>query len=194
MFSIGTTLNLLARPAAHWCRSDMARPTGIRPRHSRSCPSREGKSCACKPTYEASVWSAREGKKIRKTFPTLSAARGWRADAQVGLRKGTLRAPTSTTLRQAADAWLAGAREGSIRTRSGDPYKPSTIRSYEATLQRRILPELGAAKLSAIARIDLQDFADRLLAEQLDPSTIRNTLMPLRVIYRRALNRGEVAF
>src|SRR4051794_38663968 len=153
MFSIGTTLNLLARPAAHWCRSDMARPTGIRPRHSRSCPSREGKPCACKPTYEASVWSAREGKKIRKTFPTLAAARGWRADAQVGLRKGTLRAPTSTTFRQAADAWLACARDGSVRTRSGDPFKPSAIRSYEGSLRNRVLLELGAAKLSEIGRV-----------------------------------------
>ena len=138
-------------------------------------------------------WSARDGKKLRKTFPTLAAARGWRADAQVGLRKGTLRAPTPTTLRQAADAWLAGARDGSIRTRSGDAYKPSAIRSYEGSLRNRVLPELGAAKLSAITRVDLQDLADRMLGEGLDPSTIRNTLMPVRAIYRRALTRGEVA-
>jgi integrase len=39
----------------------------------------------------------------------------------------------------------------------------------------------------------VQDLADRLLAEGLDPSTIRNTLMPLRVIYRRAVARGDVA-
>jgi integrase len=171
----------------------MAVPTGIQLRHSRSCPSREGEACACRPTYEASVWSARDGKKIRKTFPTLAAARGWRADAQVGLRKGTLRAPTSTTLRQAADAWLAGARDGSVRTRSGDAYKPSAVRSYEGSLRKRVLPELGASRLSEIGRVDLQDFADRMLAEGLDPSTIRNTLMPLRAIYRRALTRGEVS-
>jgi integrase len=139
------------------------------------------------------VWSARDAKKVRKTFPTLAAARGWRADAQVGLRKRTFRAPTSTTLRQAADAWLAGARDGSVRTRSGDAYKPSAIRSYEGSLRKRVLPELGAAKLSDIGRVDLQDFADGLVAEGLDPSTIRNTLMPVRAIYRRALNRGEVS-
>jgi integrase len=170
----------------------MALPTGIRIRHSRSCPSRGGGPCACRPSYEASAWSARDGKKLRRTFPTLAAARGWRADAQVGLRKGTLRAPTSTTLRQAADAWLAGARDGSIRTRSGDAYKPSVIRSYEGSLRNRVLPELGAAKLSAITRVDLQDLADRMLGEDLDGSTIRNTLMPVRAIFRRALSRGEV--
>jgi integrase len=170
----------------------MALPTGIRLRHSRSCPSWVSEACTCRPSYEAAVWSARDGKKIRKTFPTLAAARGWRADAQVGLRKRTLRAPASTTLRQAADAWLAGARAGSIRTRSGDLYKPSASRSYDGALRRRVLPELGAARLSEIGRVDLQDFADRLLAEGLDPSTIRNTLMPLRAIFRRALARGEV--
>lgn len=40
---------------------------------------------------------------------------------------------------------------------------------------------------------DLQDFADRLCADGLDPSTVRNTLMPLRAIFRRAVARGEVA-
>ncbi len=40
---------------------------------------------------------------------------------------------------------------------------------------------------------DLQDLADRLLAEGLDPSTIRNALMPLRALFRRAVARGEVA-
>jgi site-specific recombinase XerC len=39
----------------------------------------------------------------------------------------------------------------------------------------------------------VQDFPDRLLADGLDPNTVRNILMPLRAIYRRALQRGDVA-
>jgi integrase len=39
----------------------------------------------------------------------------------------------------------------------------------------------------------LQDFADELFSAGLSPSTIRNTMLPLRAIYRRALHRGEVA-
>lgn len=38
----------------------------------------------------------------------------------------------------------------------------------------------------------MQDLADRLFAQSLDPSTIRNALMPLRAIYRRAVSRGDV--
>src|SRR5581483_2518014 len=40
---------------------------------------------------------------------------------------------------------------------------------------------------------DLQDFVDRQVAAGRAPSTVRNSLLPLRAIYRRALQRGEVA-
>jgi integrase len=122
----------------------------------------------------------------------LAAARAWRSDTQVGVRRGTIRAPVPTTLTEAANAWIEGAREGTIRTRSGHIYKPSALRGYESALRTRILPELGSVKLSGISRLDVQDLADRLLAEGLDPSTVRNTLMPLRAIFRRAVTRGEL--
>ena len=139
------------------------------------------------------MFSNRDGRKLRKTFPTLAAARAWRHDAAVSVRKGTMRAPTPTTVAEAADAWLAGARDGSIRNRSGDEFKPSTLHGYELSLRSHLLDLFGPSKLGDVSRADVQDFADRLLAQGLDPSTIRNTLMPLRAIYRRALSRGEVA-
>jgi integrase len=170
----------------------MSHNVGIEIRHSKTCPAREGANCRCKPTYQASVWSARDNRRIRRTFPTPSAAKTWRADAMTALHKGTMRAPSSLPLRHVANVWLEGAREGTIRTRSGDAYKPSAIRGYQAALNNRLLPALGAKKLADVRRADLQDFADSLLAAGLDPSTIRNSLMPLRAIYRRALARGDV--
>jgi integrase len=136
---------------------------------------------------------AREEKRIRKTFATLSAAKAWRQDTVPALRKGTMRAPTQTTLRQAWEVWHAGAEDGTIRNRSGDVYKPSSLRGYEEAMRLRVLDDLGALKLSEVSRVAVQDLADRLLADGLDASTIRNTLMPLRAIFRRALSRGEVA-
>lgn len=150
---------------------------GIQVRHSKLCPTRRGGRCKCKPTYQANVWSAREGKRIFKTFPTLAAAKAWRADAQVALRKGTIRAGSTATLCDIAEAWLEGVRSGAIRNRSGHRYKPSAIRGYEAALVTRVLPELGAGRLSDIRRIDLQDFADRLCAEGLDASTDRKSVV-----------------
>ena len=74
---------------------------GIEPRHARHCPAKGWEDCRCKPAYQAAVWSKRDEKRIRKTFPTLSAAKAWRADAMQGLRQGKLRAPTRDTVREA---------------------------------------------------------------------------------------------
>jgi integrase len=166
---------------------------GIEVRHLKACPTRSGGRCRCSPGYQAHVWSARDGKRIRKTFKTLREARIWRTATQAALERGTTRAPSQRVLRDAAEAWLEGAEEGKIRNRSGDRYKPSVLRGYEQSLRLRILPELGAARLSNISRLDLQDLADRMLADGRDPSTIRNTFLPLRAIFRRAMSRGEVA-
>jgi integrase len=167
--------------------------SGIRLRHGRLCPSRSGGTCRCRPTYQANVWSAREGKRLFKTFASLAEAKAWRSEAQVALRNGTMRAGASATLREGAEAWLEGAKSGAIRNRSGHTYKPSAVRGYEAALVMRVLPGLGGLRLSEVRRVDLQDFADRLCADGLDPSTVRNTLMPLRAIFRRSVARGDVA-
>ena len=166
---------------------------GIEVRHARGCRSQNGGRCNCSPTYRASVWSTRDQKRIRKTFDTAAAAKGWRADALSDLAKGSLRAPVPVTVRQAWEAWYGGAKAGNIRNRSGDPYKPSAIRGYEKAMRLRILPEFGATKLADLRRPDLQDFADSLLAQGLNPSTIDVTFLPLRAIFRRAVARGQLA-
>ena len=120
-----------------------ALPTGIALRHSRSCKTTSGSDCACKPTYATWVYDAREKRKIKKTFPTLAAAKAWRADAQVALRRGEIKAPTRVTLHEAGDAWLEAAERGEIRNKSGDVYKPSALRSYRRVLEQRVFPELG---------------------------------------------------
>lgn len=96
------------------------------------------------------------------------------------------------SLGEAAERWLRGIRDGSIRNKSGDVFKPSTVRGYDEALRLRVLPELGSRRLAELDRLDVQDFVDDLVANGLNPSTIRNTLMPLRTIMRRALARGEI--
>jgi integrase len=142
--------------------------------------------------YRAWVWSARDQKRIRRTFPTLAAAKAWRADATSALGRGELRAPAPTTVREAAEAWLKGARDGRITNRSGDRYKPSAVRGYEASLRLRVLPALGDVRLSDIRRVDLQELVDVLRAEGLSPSTVQCTLLPLRAIFRREIARGRL--
>lgn len=166
--------------------------TGIEVRHAPRCGSRRGEPCDCTPGFRAFVWSARDRRRIQKTFPTEAAALRWREDARVDLRRGVLVASRPTTLRAFAEAWLHGARDGSIRNRSGDRYKPSTIRGYEQALREYVLPEIGAAKLQELRRQDIQRLADELSRGDINASTVRNTLMPLRAICRRALSRGDI--
>jgi integrase len=82
---------------------------------------------------------------------------------------------------------------GAIRNRSGDRYKPSALRGYEQSLRLQVLPDLGAHKLARITRTDLQALVDRLHAAGMAPATIRNAILPLRAIYRRACAREGLA-
>jgi integrase len=168
---------------------------GIRRRHSAGCPACDdaNRRCSCAAGYEASVFDRASGRKIRRTFPTLAAARSWRSDAEQGVRRGTLRASEPVTVNEAADELVAGMEAGSVRTRSGDAYKPSAIRSYRAALELHVREDLGGMRLQDVQRRHVQRLADRLVGDGLSPSSVRNALMPLRVIFRRALRDGLVA-
>lgn len=174
------------------------RSEGITVRHSLGCPARwsagpEKGACRCSPTYQAQVWSPGDRKRISRTFPSLAAAKAWRHDASVALRRGTLLVGGGARLRDAAADWLEAAEAGLVRNRSGDPYKPSVLRGYEQALRARILPALGDTQLADIRRSDLQRLVNRLMAEGLSASSVRNALLPLRAIYRNALALDEVA-
>jgi signal transduction protein with GAF and PtsI domain len=103
----------------------VAQRTGIEVRHKKLCASRGGARCNCQATYQASVWSARESTRIRKTFATLADARAWRSETQTGVRRGILRAPAQTTVRDAAeseatalvDAYLTRSRRVTLEHR-----------------------------------------------------------------------------
>lgn len=169
----------------------------IETRHRRGqgnpCRALSGGRCNCSPSYRVRVWSNGEGREIKKTFKTFAEAKTWADDARVAIRQGMMRAPTPITLRQVAAEWLDLARAGKLVSRSKRPYKPSTIRGYERALRLRLLPELGDVRLSDLRRGEVQVFVDTMLADELAPSTILNTLDPLRSIFRWAIKRDLVA-
>jgi integrase len=139
------------------------------------------------------VYSKRDAKKIRQAFPTLAAAKGWRTDAMKAVRDKRLRAPSSKTLRQETDEWLAGIRAGRILNKRSLPYKPAVVRSYEASLRLRVLPTLGDRKLADVDLADLLELKEQLLGEGHSGSTIRNSFVPLQALYRRARRNGLVS-
>ena len=174
-------------------RPDRVVELGITVRHSRRCGIRTDGKCNCSPAYQGQVWAARDGKPLRKTFPTIREARKWRQAAAVDLARRQITAPVEETLEKAAEKWLVAAKAGIVRTRSGEAYKPSAIRGYERVLKRALLPELGSRRLSAITRNQIQDLIDIWTASGLAPATVRNMVLPLRLIFKRAVSREEVA-
>ena len=174
-------------------RSKGSSPPGIRVRHQAGCPARAGGDCACLPTYEPWIWIRRDGKKVRRTFPTLSAARAWRRQALADAERGALRMPTRMTVREATERWLRDVDTGVVRTRAGESYKPSAVRSYRQSLDLHVLPELGRMRLADMARHDVQALVDRLHGRGLDPSSVRNAVTPVRALCRWAIRRGLIA-
>jgi integrase len=166
---------------------------GVAVRHSIACAVGSGGGCTCRPGFQAQVWSPRDRTPIRKTFRTLAEAKRWRQEAQVAVRRRELRAPTKQRVREAAEEWILQARAGVVRTRSGQRYKPSTLRGYELALRAHVIPELGHLRLSSVEIGHLQRLVDRLLADDLAASTARNAIKPLQALYRRAVRTGDIA-
>jgi integrase len=136
------------------------------------------------------VFSPREQRKIRRTFPTQSAAKAWRSDATTALRKGALRTPTHVTLRDAAEDWLAKAEAGEILSKHRRPYKPSALRGYRADLTNYVLDDFGARKLADVTSDDLQELVNRLNGKGLSGSKVRNVIVAVQAVYRH--NRRKV--
>lgn len=166
--------------------------TGVYRVHARGCA--EGSRCRCGRSYQARVYIAADDKSISKTFPSKREAELWRAEMIGAVDAGQVRAQRKRTVAEAADELVAGMEDGSVLNRSGKPYKPATVRSYRRALTLRVLPKLGHRKLGDVGPGDVQRFVEGLTRDGLDASTVRNTLDPLRVIFRRARQAREVLY
>lgn len=95
----------------------------------------------------------------------------------------------------ALDRWLALLKAGAERTRSGDPYKPGTIRDYERCIRLYgIRDALGHVRVRELRTVDVQRWVDRLVLEgRMKPATIDTAVTPLKAFYRRAIVRGDAA-
>jgi integrase len=141
------------------------------------------------------VYSKADGKKIRKLFAgkgAIAAARLWRIDAMKGVKDKKLRAPSPRTLHEECDDFLAGARTGGILNRRKQIYKPGVIREYERALRLRVYPGLGDRRLDSIDRADLLELQEQLQGQGCGASVIRNTMVPVQAVFRRAMRRQVI--
>jgi integrase len=168
---------------------------GIYERHSREC-ARKGGRCCCEPSYKVRIREG--GENMTRTFTSLVEAKGWRKDARIALRRGRAIDQGGRTLEAVAAEWLKAAEAGVVRARGGSTYKPSAIRSYEASLRLRVygpdapMAYLGDEPLEDIRRADLQDLIARLIADGSAPRTVEATIIPLRAIFHRELQADRL--
>ncbi len=133
-------------------------------------------------------------KKLRGPWAdSVAEARSWRVQAMAAKDARKLTARTGPSLREAALAWIEMAEAGQAVNRSGDLFKPNSLRDYRSALERHIIPNIGASGLSEVTTGDVQRLADRLALEGLGPSGVRNALMPLRGVYRYHAIRDGIA-
>lgn len=168
-------------------------PAGIEPRCKKACRSRAGGRCDCDRSYRGKV-SGPNGRITGPWLPTLAAAVNWRIDTLAQINRGAWFEPTRVTLGDAAEDFLAGARAGTVLSRKGERYSPSTVRGYDGDLRLHVLPSLGSKRLSEIKRGDVQRLVDVLVVGGLSPSSVRNALDPLRRICDRAVKRDIIPF
>ena len=142
-------------------------------------------------SHRGVVYDRRTNKPIRGPWTaSLAAARAWRTDALDRLAKGTLSGDRGPSIAQAIGWFLTGMEHGSILNRSRQRYKPSIVRDYRRDLRQRIEPLVGAARVRELTLMDVQMVADKLTADGLSASSVRNTIMALRALYRWGRPRG----
>ena len=136
----------------------------------------------------------RRGLRQAATLPTLEDAIGWRARAIAAARgEGEAPAPPSQpkaaalpqapTVEDAARRLVRGMRIGSIRTRDGKTFKPSTVRKYEEALRLSVLPLIGAVPVTAVRKGDVQQLVDSIAAGR-TAEHARKALTAIRTLMR----------
>ncbi len=162
-------------------------------RHTKSCLTHVDRQCDCAPTFQAWVFDQRVDRKVYKTHRTAGAAKTWRQDMLVAIRRGEVAAAKTTlTVEDAVNAWLDGARRGTVRTRGRKPFAGGTIRSVEQNNRLRVEERFGRRRIDRLTLLELQEWVDELDGDGVHPGTIETTVLPLRMAYRRAKTRGEV--
>src|SRR5262249_46319242 len=100
-----------------------------------------------------------------------------------------------TTMSEAFRVFLAGAEQGTVLNRSGDPFKPSVIRSYAASWHLHVDgTPLAVMPVRHVTGRDLQLHVDALLAKRppMSASAIRNTMVAVGSLFTHLHSRGEV--
>ena len=162
--------------------------SGVYVRHRAACPRAADPDarCRCEPSYRASRRHPLTGRKIdSRSYPDINEALSWYAslndDAVALLREREEAGPTFEVL---AEQWWDGVQAGQIGKRRGKrAYSDTTLRGYDRSLRKVLVPEFGPRPADEIDAREWQFFVDRLAKSGLSRSRIANHLAVVRAIY-----------
>ncbi len=70
--------------------------------------------------------------------------------------------------------------------------KPSTLRSYQDTIKKQLVPRFGDYFLHQVSATMMQRFVTERLATGVKGKTVRNDVVVLKLIYKRAFKNGYI--
>lgn len=155
---------------------------GVYVRHEKACPaSGEGSArCRCKPSYRA----RRRDLGWSPTFKAKEQAAEWKSSAAARASVEAQRA--GTTFGELARAWWDGIESGSVgkrKGRKGDGYSETTLKGYERTLFKVLLPKFEHEDAATLDERHWQAWVDERAKSGLSRSRIANQLAVVSAIY-----------
>ena len=165
------------------------RTPGVYVRHRTNCPAGESATarCRCEPSWRGRRRNPRTGKsEWSSTFRARAEVLSWLGAAKKGAEAIAEEVDRGPTFGELAQRWWEGIESGSIGKRKGgggSGYSETTLKGYERTLRKRLLPEFGGRYAAEITEVDWQLWVDRLSQEGLSRSRIANQRSVVSAIY-----------
>jgi integrase len=133
------------------------------------------------------VYRDPQGRQRKHAARTLAEARELKATLTADVSRGEYRALSRVTFADYAADWIA-----SYQGRTSRGIRPETLADYRADLERVALPFFGRVQLTAIEPRDIKRLAADLASRGLAPSSVRNTLAPMRALLATAFEEGLI--
>lgn len=155
---------------------------GIERVHKTACSYIDGKRCNCAPSFRAEAYDKVTKQRARKTLPTADHALRWRQDRINAHRTGKFEITDKRTFGEVWCEWFAAAQEGAVRRSGGARYKLSSLREYQRQMRLYVLPTFDSRLVEDVRRKHVQELIGVLVKRGLAPNTIRNAILPMRVV------------
>ena len=124
------------------------------------------------------------GKRLRKTFDTLSAARDFNKQALGAVSKGEFVSPSNDTIKDIAERWHA-------RKKDAGTYRFSTLGNWRTHIDKYIIPQLGNSKIQQVS-VEAVESAAAEWARMTSVNTANKTLTTLTAVFKLAQRYGPI--